>query len=134
MNTLALNREEGNIFSNIFISILMFPIMILNFILSVLFWNWRITFRLFLIASFFSTVALFSYFIYQSSVETSDHYALQKYSSDFDKLLEENQKLEMGLIEENSLNNAPDLMEKLSFEKIDKVSYIKVLSGKVVKK
>lgn len=134
MNTLTLNREENNLFLSVFITILMIPIVAFKKIFSVLLWNWRITFKLFLVISLFSTIALFSYFIYQVNYEISDHYVFQKYSSDFNKLLEENQRLEMGLIEANSSNNAPDLMEKLNFEKIDKVSYIKVLSGKVVKK
>lgn len=130
MTTVTLNRAQNNIFINI----LAVPFVILRYILGILVFNWRTSLRLFLVASFFLTMGLSAYFVYQMQAEVSERYLANKYLSDLSKIFEENQKLEMSLIEANTFNNVSDLMQKLNFEKVDKISYIKVLSGQVVKK
>lgn len=119
---------------NFFITILISPFLILRYFLNIISSNWRAALKLFLFVSFLSTILLFAFFIYQINIEVSQRYLFDRYSLQLEKVLDDNQKLEMSLIEANSLYSPSELMEKLNFEKIDKVSYIKSLKGEVVKK
>jgi cytochrome c-type biogenesis protein CcmE len=130
MSTTTLSRIQ----SNIFISIFILPFVIVKKIISVVFHYWRFSSRLFIILSFFAVVGLFSYFIYQVNASVKERYDISKYLSSLEEITKENQNLELKVISVDSSITADALMAKLNFEKTDKVSYIKVLENKVVKK
>jgi len=73
-------------------------------------------------------------YIYQVNSEAAERYLIKEYQEKITELSKENKILEVNSSQTASLDNMTELIEKLSFEKTDKIYYIQVLNTQVVKK
>jgi len=99
----------------------------------------RITFphinlRIFWLLSILLTIAFLVFYIFQVNAEVSERYSIQRYQKRIAEISKENQNLEISSAQINSLDNLTLLLEKLNFEKTDKIHYIQVLDTQVVAK
>lgn len=123
-------KNESKIIS-LAIFLFMLPVMILK---DFLFPQWRLVLK-FCVASGFAAAILFSGFLaFQINKEASERYLIGKYEKSLNALMQENQKLENQFSKANAITGASDLADKLSFEKIGQISYIRLADSKVVKK
>lgn len=86
------------------------------------------------IISFLLLLLLSVFYIFQINSVIQNTYLIQGYQEKSAELSEENQKLEIQLSELNSLENLGNLVQKLDYEKVDKIKYIQVLGSQVVTK
>jgi hypothetical protein len=127
-------RSDSRIISLfIFISyvVCIFPFVALK---NILFLRWKLAFRTFAVFIFIGTIVFSGFLIFQVNMEASERYLVGKYENKLDQLIKENQDLEVKFSKANSINGALGLAQKINFEKITQISYIKLAANKVVKK
>ncbi|MEK7519522.1 MAG: hypothetical protein AAB565_01930 [Patescibacteria group bacterium] len=86
---------------------------------------------------FLSTVLLSSllvFYIFQVTFLAKETFLLQNYQKRANELARDNENLEVGLSQGNSLEKIGSLVGSLNFEKSDKVRYLQILEGQVVSK
>lgn len=74
------------------------------------------------------------FYVFQVNSQVSERYQIRKYEKKIDKILGENKMLEISAAQTNSLDRIASLVGDKNFEKIDKIDYVKILNGQVVKK
>lgn len=94
----------------------------------------HINLRFFWLLSILLTITFLVFYIFQVNVEVSKRYSIQEYQKRIAEISKENQGLEINSARINSLDNLTLLLEKLDFEKTDKIHYIRVLDTQVVAK
>jgi cell division protein FtsB len=94
----------------------------------------RFSLKTFWIFSFVSIIILLAFYIFQINSVTSEGYLLQNYQKKLNQLRQENKILEINLAQLNSLGSVEKQIERLGFEKVDKVFYIQVLENQIVTK
>jgi len=94
----------------------------------------RFNLKIVWILSIFLIITLLVFYIFQIKSVISEGYLLQNYQKKLNKLSQENEILEINLAQVNSLGNIEKEIQKLGFEKIDKVYYIQVLESQIVTK
>jgi len=76
----------------------------------------------------FCMLSLFGLYIFQVNSEISDRYLIEEYTKKISDFSKENKVLEINSARAGSLDKLALMVQPLNFEKIDKISYIKVLS------
>lgn len=94
----------------------------------------KINLRAFWIFSAIFIVFFIALYIYQVNVETRERYLIKEYQEKIAELSKENKILEVYSAQMASLDNATELIEKLNFEKTDRIYYIQILDTQVVAK
>lgn len=94
----------------------------------------RLTRPLFLILSAFLIACLLIFYIFQVASMAKERFLINFYESKISQVEEINKNLEVNFFQFNSLKNIDSLADKLSFEKIEKVHYIRVLEDAVAAK
>jgi hypothetical protein len=94
----------------------------------------KFNFKIFYFFSIILIGALLFLYIYQINSTIQKTYLLQGYDKTMSKLQEENRNLEINVAKSNSIGNLELLVQSLNYEKVDKIKYIKVLDGSMVKK
>lgn len=112
-------------------AVFILPVLLIK---SLLFSNWKFTLKFCAISGFILAVISSGFLIFQLNSEASERYLISKYESKFKQLSKENQDLEIRFSKENAISDASDLAQKLNFEKINQINYIKLAESKVVKK
>lgn len=79
-------------------------------------------------------ISLLMFCVFQLNAYTSERFALEKYQKSLNILAKENTSLEMGLFNENTLNNIESQVLALNFEKVEATSYIILVDNQVVLK
>jgi len=115
------------IISNVFL----IPIILLKVLL---FSRFLKTVKVLAVVSFIAAVVFCGFLAFQINKEGSERYQIGKDEVRLNKLLAENQTLESKFSKANAVKGASDLAQKLNFEKVGQISYIKLANGKVVKK
>ncbi|MBM3251000.1 MAG: hypothetical protein FJZ07_02085 [Candidatus Nealsonbacteria bacterium] len=90
--------------------------------------------KFFWIFSILSITTLFFFYVYQVNVEVSQRYLIQGYNKEIRDVSRENQELEIKRAQINSLDKVVELIKPLSFEKTEKIHYIRILDNQVVAK
>ncbi len=90
--------------------------------------------KVFWILSFAFFAALLAFYIFQVNAVISETFQFKNYKKTINELLTENKILEINSIQINSLENLEDKIEKLGFEKTNKIYYIQVLENKIALK
>jgi len=93
----------------------------------------RLSLRAFWIFSFISIISLLVLYIFQVNFLVSENYLIQDYQKKLNVLTRENRDLEIRFEQVNSLENIESLLSALNFEKVNKIHYIRVLEGEIVK-
>ena len=94
----------------------------------------KLSLNVFRIIILLSIVVLLIYYIVQVNGMIHKAYLIQNYEETSNKLSQENEALKINSSQLNSLDNIEDLIKELGFEKVNRVDYIQVLEGSVVKK
>lgn len=81
-----------------------------------------------------STLLLLTLYIYQVNTEISTRYLIQNYEKRTEELLNESKNLEISSTKINYLDSVLASVEKLNFEKPEKIHYIRVMDNQVVVK
>lgn len=127
-------RSESKIISLFLFLIFIIFILPLKLIKGFLFSNWKITFKVSTVLAGLFAFAFFSFLIFQTNREAAERYLISKSESQLSELIKETQSLEIKFSKANAINGASDLAQKINFEKINQISYIKLPASKVVKK
>lgn len=115
------------IISNIFL----IPVILLK---ALLFSRFLKTVKISAIIALVSAIIFCGFLAFQINKEASERYLIRKYEVELNKLASENQSLESQFSKVNAVKGASDLAQKLNFEKVNQISYIKLANNKVVKK
>lgn len=75
---------------------------------------------------------LLGLFFFQQNTLVKQRNLLAEYTVRATELTDQNENLELGFIEKNHLESVETIVQKLNFEKAEKVHYIRVLGGTVV--
>jgi len=94
----------------------------------------KINLRAFWIFSTILIAFFIALYIYQVNIEISERYLIKEYQEKIAELSKNNKILEVYSAQISSLDNMTGSIEKLSFEKTDKIHYIQVLDTQVVAK
>ena len=117
----------------LFLSYLIF-VLPFKMLKNLLFFNWKSALKVTAVFSFFFSVIFLGFLVFQLNNEASERYLISKYEKNLDQLTKDSQGLEVKFSKANSIKGATDLAQKLNFEKISQISYIKLPANKVVKK
>jgi hypothetical protein len=90
--------------------------------------------KAFIILMIFTMIFLSGFYIFQVNAEISDRYLIDSYAKKASEFSKQNKILEITLAREGSLGGLTSELAAMSFVKIDKISYIKVLSSQAVAK
>lgn len=93
----------------------------------------RLNFKIFWILSLFSLISLLVFYIIQVGSLAREKYLLQNYENRLGELAGQNTVLEVDFSKSNSLNNLPNHLEALGFERANNIKYLQIL-GEVVRK
>lgn len=75
---------------------------------------------------------LLGLFFFQQNTLVKQRNLLTEYTVKATELTDQNENLELGFVEKNHLESVETIVQKLNFEKTEKVHYIRVLGGTVV--
>ena len=128
------SRSDSKIISILFVLVYIILILPLKLVKKLIFPNWKLAFKVSAVFSFMGAVIMFGFLVFQMNQEASERYLISKYEKKLDQLTKENQTLGVKFSKANAISGASDLAEKLNFEKINQISYIKLTNNKVVKK
>ncbi len=92
----------------------------------------RLDTKRFCILGALAVLFLLAFYIYQVNAETSEKYSIHENQKRISELLVENKNLEIDSAQASSLNSIVQSIEKLNFEKTEKIEYIKVIDNLVV--
>ena len=82
----------------------------------------------------FCILLLAGLYVFQINVEISDRYLISEYGKKISVFSKENKVLEITSARAASLDKLTQMLEPLDFEKIDDISYIKVLNTQAAAK
>lgn len=94
----------------------------------------RLFSRLFLIFSLISIISLLIFYIIQVNGITKESELILTSQESIKELSQKNQDLEIGLFQNNSLENIELLAQNLNYEKIGRIHYIKLLESTAIAK
>jgi len=77
---------------------------------------------------------LLIFYIFQISAITKASFLIAGYEQEIIKLSQGNENLKIGFSQENSLANLENILNKLNYEKIKEIYYLRVLEGQVMAK
>jgi len=90
--------------------------------------------RLFLLFSLISIISLLIFYIIQVNKITKESNLILTSQENIKELSQRNQDLEVGLFQNNSLENIELLAQDWNYEKIGKIHYIKILESTAIAK
>lgn len=90
--------------------------------------------KVFLFFGFAAIVILLGFYVFQVSREIASRYAIEDSEKMLNAIKEENKNLEVNSWQKNSVEDNVTLAQKLNFEKVEKITYIKILDNTVVSK
>lgn len=86
------------------------------------------------IFGFILITSLLIFYIFQISEITKASFSASGYEQEIIKISQQNKNLEISLSQENSLVNLEALLEKLNYEKVNKINYIRFIDNQVAAK
>lgn len=86
--------------------------------------------KLFILGTIFIS-ALIIFYIFQISKITKSTFLISEYEKEVANLSQQNKDLEAGLFYGNSLSSLETAINKLNYEKINKVHYIQIMDSEV---
>ena len=86
-------------------------------------------FKLVLILLTFLSICSLFFYIFQINQMIKASYLIKIYEKEIEKLSEENKNLNLTFSQLNSLENLQPVIQKLGFEKVDKLDYIRLESS-----
>jgi hypothetical protein len=89
--------------------------------------------RIFLTVSFILIITLLIFYVFQVNEMTAASYLIRNDEKKIAEFSNENKNLQISLSQTNSLENLERMIQGLGYEKVEKVKYIQVLEGKVVR-
>ena len=98
------------------------------------FLRWKTVFKLILAVSVFLAGTSLVFYIFQVCSEVSERYLIQREEQRLNNLTAEVKKMEVISVQAESLDNIMNLIKNTSFEKAEKIHYIRVVGNKVVAK
>jgi len=90
--------------------------------------------KVFLFFAFSAIAILLGFYVFQVSREIALRYAIENSEKTLGEIKEENKGLEINSWQADSARDNIALAQKLNFEKVEKITYIKILDNTVVSK
>jgi len=96
--------------------------------------RWIFNLRIFIILLSGLIFFLLFFYIFQVNKLTSDNYLISSQEKTLADISKENKALEIDSNQVNSLANIDNLAKNFGFEKVNKITYVKVLEGSMAAK
>lgn len=93
----------------------------------------KLNFKIFWTLSLISLMTLLVFYIFQVGSLAREKYLLKNYENKLSETTLQNTGLEVDFSKFNSLNNLPNHLEALGFERVKNIKYLQIL-GEVVRK
>ncbi|OGZ18028.1 MAG: hypothetical protein A2Z78_00595 [Candidatus Nealsonbacteria bacterium RBG_13_36_15] len=94
----------------------------------------KLNLKIICLLSFVLIWTLFILYIFQINSIIQNNYLIKNYEKESNLLSEETKNLEIKFAQINTLENIESLIKDLSYEKIEKISYIQLIGSQVVTK
>ena len=88
--------------------------------------------KIFILCLITFSFSLFIFYIFQINKFTNESSLIFSYQQKIAQLSQENKNLEIGIFQNNSIKQIEILANDLSYEKTDKIHYIKILGSTAI--
>lgn len=99
-----------------------------------IFFNLNLKIKIIFILAFIFIIFLLVFYVFQISAMVLESYRVQNFQKKIKEISQENKRLEINLLQAISLENVAEKIQKLGFEKVDRIYYIKPYENPVVAK